>query len=100
MDKTECNANRGNCSNAVERAHTNSLDANDKLIQTRLHVRNTIASRKRQVVMRKGKSTILQFLMGAPSMKFKSRVLTYVSDSWGSLCKQIAFKLQLLLGTI
>jgi len=43
--------------NAVERAHTNSLDVDDKLIQTRPHVRNTIASRKRQVVMRKGKST-------------------------------------------
>ena len=43
---------------AVERAHTKSLDANDKLIQTRSHVRDTIASRKRQVIMRKGKSTI------------------------------------------
>ena len=41
----------------VERAHTKSLDANDKLIQTRSHVRDTIASRKRQVIMRKGKST-------------------------------------------
>ena len=47
------------CANTVERAHTNSLDADDKLIQTRPHVRNTIASKKRQVVMRKGKSTIL-----------------------------------------
>jgi len=46
------------CANAVERAHTKSLDANDKLIQTRPHIWNTIASRKRQVVMRKGKSTI------------------------------------------
>jgi len=46
------------CADAVERAHTNSLDANDKLIQTRSHVRDTVASRKRQVIMRKGKSTI------------------------------------------
>jgi len=43
----------------VERAHTKSLDANDKLLQTRSHVRDTIASRKRQVIMRKGKSTII-----------------------------------------
>jgi len=35
-----------------------SLDANDKLIQTRSHERDTIASRERQVVMRKVKSTI------------------------------------------
>jgi len=41
------------------RGHTKSLDANDKLIQTRSHVRNAIASRERQVVMRKVKSTIL-----------------------------------------
>ena len=40
------------------RGHTKSLDANDKLIQTRSHVRNAIASRERQVVMRKVKSTI------------------------------------------
>ena len=39
-----------------ERAHTNSLDANYKF--TRSHVRDTIASRKRQVVMRKVKSII------------------------------------------
>ena len=45
----------------VERAHTKSLEANDKLIQTRPHVWNTIASRKRQVIMLKGKSTILSF---------------------------------------
>jgi len=56
--KIECNANRGYCANAMERAHRNSLDAHDKLIQTRPHVRNTIASRRRQFVMRKGKSTI------------------------------------------
>jgi len=43
----------------VERAHTNSLDANDKLIQTRSHVRDTIASRKRQFAMRKVQSTIV-----------------------------------------
>jgi len=42
----------------VMRGHTKSLDANDKLIQTRSHVRNSIASRERQVVMRKVKSTI------------------------------------------
>jgi len=52
------NANRGYCANAVEYAHTNSLDANDKLIQTRSHRRNTITSRKRRFVMRKGISTI------------------------------------------
>jgi len=42
----------------VERAHPTSLDANDKLIQTRSHVRDTTVSRKRQVIMRKVKSTI------------------------------------------
>ena len=42
----------------VMRRHTKSLDANEKLIQTRSHVRNAIASRERQVVMRKVKSTI------------------------------------------
>jgi len=36
----------------------NYLDAHDKLIQTRPHVRNTIATRKRPFVMWKGKSTI------------------------------------------
>jgi len=41
------------------RGHTKSLDTNDKLIQTRSHERDTIASRKRQVVMQKVKSTIL-----------------------------------------
>jgi len=46
------------CADTVERAHTKSLDSNDKLIQTRSHVRDTIASRKRQVVMRKVKSII------------------------------------------
>ena len=50
--------NRGYCEIAGERAHTKSLDANDKLIQTRSHVRDITASRKRQVIMRKGKSTI------------------------------------------
>jgi len=34
------------CAAAVERAYTKSLDANDKLRQTRPHVRNTIASRE------------------------------------------------------
>ena len=43
----------------VMRGHTKSLDANDKLMQTRSHVRNAIASRERQVVMRKVKSTII-----------------------------------------
>ena len=52
--------NRGYCEVAVECAHTKSLDANDKLIQTRSHVRDTTASRKRQVIMRKVKSTILR----------------------------------------
>ena len=32
------------------------------------------------------------------SIKFKSRVLTQFSGGWGPLCKQITFKLQLLLG--
>jgi len=54
----ECHANRGYWANAVERAHTNSLDANNRLIQTRPHVRNTSTSRKRQFAMRKVKSTI------------------------------------------
>ena len=49
---------RGHYAYAVERAHTNTLNANDMLVQTRPHVRNAIASRKRQLVMRKGKSTI------------------------------------------
>ena len=59
MDKTE-NAmrNRGYCEVVVERAHTKSFDANDKLIQTRSHIRDTTASRKRQVRMRKVKSTM------------------------------------------
>jgi len=34
----------------------------------------------------------------APSIKFISRVLTHFSGCWGRLWKQIAFKLQLLLG--
>jgi len=54
----ESNAYRGYFANAVERAHTKYHDANEKLIQTRPHVRNTKASRKRQVVMRKSISTI------------------------------------------
>ena len=53
------------CADAVERAHTKSLDANDKLIQTRPHVRDTIASKKRQVIMRKGKSTIRSLVISA-----------------------------------
>jgi len=60
QNRTQCESR--SCANAVERAHTNSLDANDKLIQTRPHERNTIASGKRQVVTRKGKSTIPPFL--------------------------------------
>ena len=60
QNQTQCESR--SCANAVERSHTNSLEANDKLIQTRPQVRNTIASRKRQVVMRKGKSTIPPFL--------------------------------------
>jgi len=39
----------------------------------------------------------LQFLLGAPSMKFKSRVLTHFRGCWGPLSKQITFKSQLLL---
>ena len=50
--------NQGYCADAVERARTQSFDANDKLVQTRSHVRDTTASRKRQVRMRKVKSTI------------------------------------------
>ena len=42
----------------VMRGHTKSLDGNDKLIQTRSHERDTIASRKRQVEIGKVKSTI------------------------------------------
>jgi len=44
------------CANAVERAHTKFLDANDKLRQTRPHVRNTIASR--ETAIRNAKSSI------------------------------------------
>ena len=53
-----CNVIEVICPDAVERAHTKSLDANDKLRQTRPHVRNTIVSRKRQVIMRKVKFTM------------------------------------------
>jgi len=45
----------------VMRGHTKSLDAHGKLVQTRSHERDTAASRKRQVVMRKVKSTIVPF---------------------------------------
>jgi len=38
--------------------HMKSFDAHDKLIQTRSHERDRAASRKRQVVMRKVKSTV------------------------------------------
>jgi len=38
------------------------------------------------------------FLLGAPSIKFKSRVLIHLSGGRGPLWKQITFKLQLLLG--
>jgi len=31
-------------------------------------------------------------------MKFKTRVVTHFSGCWEPLCKQITFKLQLLLG--
>jgi len=53
---------QSHCTNAVEHAHTNSLNANGKLIQIRPHVRNTIARRKRQLVMRKGEFTINGFV--------------------------------------
>jgi len=43
----------------VMRGHTKSLDTKNKLIQTRSHERDTTASRKRKVRMRKGKSTIM-----------------------------------------
>jgi len=49
----QCNANRGYCANAVECTHTNSPDANDKLIQTRSHEQNTTTSRKWRFTMRK-----------------------------------------------
>jgi len=54
----------------VMRGHTKSLDANAKLIQTRSHERDTIASRKRQVVMRKVKSTILALPPPTPLIVF------------------------------
>jgi len=38
-----------------------------------------------------------QFVLEAPSTKFKSAVLTHFRGSRGPLCKQITFKLQLLL---
>jgi len=40
---------------------------------------------------------ILKFLLGAPSIKFKSGVLTRVSGCWKPLWNKITFKLQLLL---
>jgi len=49
------------CVIEVMRGHTKSIDAHDKLIQTRSHERDTAASRKRQVVMRKVKFTITLF---------------------------------------
>jgi len=52
------------------RGHTKSLDANDKLIQTRSHVRNAIASRERQVEIRKVKSTI----HSAQAQSFKEKI--------------------------
>ena len=41
---------------------------------------------------------VLQFILGVPSMRFKSRVLAHFSGCWGPLWKQITFKLQLLFG--
>ena len=72
----EFNACRGHFANAVERAHTESLDANDKLIQTRSHVRNTIASRKWRFVMRKGISTVQECLHTEKMAWIVSRELT------------------------
>jgi len=66
--------NRGYCEIAVERAHTKSLDANDKLTQTRSHVRDTKASRKRQVRMRKVKSTITLSLQIAANIACHSSI--------------------------
>ena len=57
------------------RGHAKSLDANDKLIQTRSHVRNAIASRERQVVMRKVKSTIRGRHMLIVNAMLKNRLL-------------------------
>jgi len=65
--------NRGDCPNAVECARRNSLDANDKLIQTRSHERNTIMHRKRRFVMRKGISTILPTRKRAGMLKKSKR---------------------------
>ena len=59
----------------VMRGHAKSLDANDKLIQTRSHVRNAIASRERQVVMRKVKSTIRGRHMLIVNAMLKNRLL-------------------------
>jgi len=53
----------------VMRGHTKSLDANDKWMQTRTHERDTITSRKRQVVMRKVKSTIRPFLQSNEQLR-------------------------------
>ena len=69
------------CANAVERTYTNSLDANDKLIHPIPHVRNTIASRKRQVVMRKGKSTTLALTMHPPRPENVVTVTLYKKKS-------------------
>ena len=64
------------CANAVEHAHPHSLEANDKLIQTRYHVRNTITSRKRQFVMGKGISTIRTQFVGGPLGSWGPRLKT------------------------
>jgi len=74
----ESNANRGYCTNAVERAHVNSLDANDKLIQTRSHERNTITSRKQRFIMRKYISAVVV------TVRFTVRVFLTFSDCWES----------------
>ena len=58
----------------MERTHTKSLDANDKLIQTRSHVRDTTASRKRQVRMRKVKSTIKPNIEREKAKKPKTKI--------------------------
>jgi len=47
------------------------------LIQTRSHVRNAIASRERQVVMRKVKSTITLFLLLYILLRHRKTLGTY-----------------------
>ena len=85
--------------------HTKSLDANDKLIQTRSRVQNTIASRKRQVVIQKGKYTIrcLQITIAVVGVPLKAEYLhtnSFFRGPFNEVQKQSTCTFQWLLGTL